>query len=74
MVVVVVVAEGVEEVVHAVAAILHGDVALPLTLQFGVASHVHGQGRGHAPTIELLLCLLPFCQDEDELTKLWIET
>lgn len=71
--VVVVVAEGVEEVVHAVAAIPHDDVALPLTPQFGAASPIHGQDRGHAPTIELLLCLLLFCQDEDELTKLWIE-
>lgn len=71
--VVAVVAEGVEEVVHAVAVIPHDDVVLPLTHQFGAASPVHVQGRGHGPTIELLLCLLLFCQDEDELTKLWIE-
>lgn len=73
MAVVVAVAGGVEEVVHAVAVIPHDDVALPLTPQFVAASPVHGHVRGHAPTIELLPCLLQFCQHEDQLTKLWIE-
>jgi hypothetical protein len=55
MVVVAVVVEGVEEEGGlAVAATLHDDVALLLTLQFGAASPVHGQGHGHDPTIELL--------------------
>lgn len=71
--VVVVVAGGVEEVVRAVAVIPHDAVALPLTPQFVAASPVHGHVQGHAPTIELLLCLLQFCQHEDQLTKLWIE-
>ena len=69
----VVVAGGVEEVVHAVAVIPLDDVVLPLTPQFVAAFPVHGHDRGHAPTIELLLCLLQFCQDENQLTKLWIE-
>lgn len=73
MAVVVVVAGGVEAVVRAVAVIPHDDVALPLTLQFVAASPVHGHVRGHAPTIELRLCLLQFCQHEYQLTKLWIE-
>jgi hypothetical protein len=59
MVVVAVVVEGVEEEEEeaglAAAATLHGDVALPLTPQFDAASPVHDQGRGHAPTTELLL-------------------
>jgi hypothetical protein len=50
-----VVAEGVEEGDLAVAATHRGDVALPLTPQFGAASPVHGQGPGHAPTTEVLL-------------------
>jgi hypothetical protein len=56
MVVVAVAVEGVEEEVGlAVAATLHGDVALPHTPQFDAVSPVHDQGPGHAPTTELLL-------------------
>lgn len=55
MVVAVVVEVVEEEVGLAVAATLHGDVALPLTPQFDAASLVHDQDPGHALTTELLL-------------------
>lgn len=69
MVVVEVVAEGVEEADLAVAATRHGDVVLPLTPQFGAASPVHGQGPDHVPTTEVLLVTntrLPRWRSTDE--------